>query len=202
MRDRALLLVSAVPPLLLAVVGVAHPGTLTDASAERWRDMHVVLLPLFPLLALAPWLVARRESRRLGWVTAGLGYVYAVFYGALDAVAGIGAGALQLGGAEGTRLLFDQGNSLSLVGVLAYLAATLIAAGVAVRRHGPPAAPAGLIVVLAALSFLTSHIYWPTGVLTMVSLAVGWTLLALAARSPAAEAGWRAGESPPTAATD
>lgn len=177
--SRKLLLGLAVgPPLLLAVIGLWHPESLDDASAQTWLDMHVGLLPVFPLLAIAPWLIARRENRRLGWIAAGLGFIYAIFYGALDAVAGIGAGALQLGGATGTDLLFRQGNALAEIGVYAYLMATLVAAGAVVLRRRFAAVPAALITVGAAWSFLDSHIYWPVGGLTMIALAVGWGWLA------------------------
>jgi hypothetical protein len=36
-------------PLALAIVGVLHPRPLSVATAQRWADLHVVLLPLFPL---------------------------------------------------------------------------------------------------------------------------------------------------------
>lgn len=128
-----------------------------------WLELHVGLLPVFPLLAIAPWLIARRENRRLGWIVAGFGFIYAVFYGALDAVAGIGAGTLQLGGVAGTDLLFRQGNTLAAIGVIAYLMATLLAAGAVLWRRRLAAVPAALITLGAARSFLDSHIYWPVG---------------------------------------
>jgi hypothetical protein len=83
------------PPLVLAGAGLAHPMHLTADTAGRWRDLHVLLLPIFPLLGLGPWLVIRRENPVLGTVAAILGYGYAVFYTALDVLAGIGAGSLE-----------------------------------------------------------------------------------------------------------
>ncbi|MCW6006062.1 hypothetical protein K1W54_15955 [Micromonospora sp. CPCC 205371] len=38
-------------PLLLAAVGLVHPHLLTPATAGRWAALHIVLLPVFPLLA-------------------------------------------------------------------------------------------------------------------------------------------------------
>jgi len=44
-----------------------------------------------------------------------------------------------------------------------------------------------VFAVVGAWSFLTSHIYWPFGVATMVMLGLGHTALAVAgARRPAA----------------
>lgn len=176
-----LLVAVALPPLALGALGLTHPENLTDSTAQYWRDIHIVLLPLFPLLALAPWLIVRGESRGLGWLAAALGVVYALFYSALDVLAGIGAGALQLdGAASSTGILFREGNGLADYGVYAYLAATVLAAVVALRRAGLAALLGAVLVVPGAIVFLGSHIYWPDGVLTMLALAVGWTALAVA----------------------
>jgi hypothetical protein len=150
---------------------------LSDATAEMWRDMHIVLLPLFPLLALGPWLVVRRSAPRLAWVAAILGYVYGAFYSALDVLAGIGAGGLQLGGYDGLGTLYRLGDALALPGTIALLFASLLASVVAIRRDGWVAAIGGVLVVAASVSYLTSHIFAPRGVLTMVAFAVGWAVL-------------------------
>lgn len=184
-------LVAAVgPPLLLAAMGLLHPHDLDDGTASRWTGLHVALLPVFPLLAVAPWLVVRRGSRLLGRLTLVLGYVYALAYTALDVLAGIGTGALQRAGEQdGIPVLFATGNALSLAGVYAYLAAALLASAVAVRRAGARALPGAVVVVLASVSFLGSHVYWPAGVLTMLGLAVGWALLLLASPGDAGGSG-------------
>lgn len=197
------LLAVGLPPLLLAALGTTHPASLDVASAARWRDLHIVLLPLFPLLALGPWLVARRTARPgLAWVVAALGYVFAAFYTALDVLAGIGAGALEARGfhtALGT--MFANGNDLARVGVDAYLAASLLAAGAALLSARLAAVPGAVLVAGGAISFLDSHVYWPRGVLTMLVLAVGWTALAWAVyrRPAAAPAPVAAGVSQPAA---
>jgi len=183
-RARPWVLVAAVlPPLLLAGLGVMHPRELGDGTAVRWTVLHLVLLPLFPLLGVAPWLVARRGPRLAGGAALLLGFVFAVFYTALDVPAGVGTGMLQQAGqTEGVPVLFRTGNELSLVGVYAYLTATVLAAGVALRRAGWSALPGAVVVVLAAVSFLGSHVYWPVGVLTMLGLALGWGLLLVPVR--------------------
>ena len=103
------------PPLILAILGLTHPVSLTDDTAEYWRNLHIILLPIFPLLGLAPWLIARRYGSVYGWVTAVLGYLYAVFYTSLDVLAGIGAGGLRLDNAgSGRGVLYDLADALVL----------------------------------------------------------------------------------------
>lgn len=177
MRIRRLL-IAGLPPLALAALGLSHPHHLTDASAQWWTDLHVIGLPLFPLLAFGPWLVVTREHIAVRWTVALLGFAYACFYSALDVLAGIGAGTLQYHGASmNTGLLFDKGNALADYGVTAYMTATAIACLVAVVRRRLYAAIPALIVLVGAMSFLSSHIYWPDGVFTMLALAIGWTSL-------------------------
>lgn len=174
-----------VPPLALAAAGCVHPIYLTNTSGMRWHDLHVLLLPVFPLLGLGPWLLGRRHGRVLGWTTGFLGYVYATFYSGLDVLAGIGAGALQQRHLGGTFTLFAQGDDLARIGTWAYLAATVLTAGAACHTRRPRSAAtvtstaAGTVLVLAgAWTFRTSHIFWPRGVLAMLALAAGWTALA------------------------
>ena len=186
---RLLLAAAVLPPLALAVLGLAHPQDLDAGSADRWRDLHIALLPVFPLLALGPWLVARRLARPgLTTVVGVLGLLYAAFYTALDVLAGIGAGALtDRGFADATPTMFDYGNDLAVVGVDAYLALALLTAGAAVLtvpRAARPVALAGAVLVAGgAVWFLNHHIYWPEGVLTMLALAAGWGLVAWSARA-------------------
>ena len=123
------------PPLALAAAGLAHPMRLTDATADRWLVLHLVLLPLFPLLGVAPWVIARRGSATLGNLAALLGYAFAVGYTGLDVLAGIGAGQLQRHHAAAQKgILYDQADALAAVGVAAYLAASVLAVVVALRR--------------------------------------------------------------------
>ena len=185
-RDRwTLVLAVALPALVLGTAGLFHPANLTDADAERWRNIHIVALPLFPLLALGPWLLARRMHRLGGMVALLLGYVYACFYTGLDLLAGAGAGALKLEGSADLGVLFGLASPMEWVATSAYLTGTVLACALVLRRAGLAAVPGALIVVAASVSFLDSHISWPRGVLTMYALAVGWA--ALAAVAPARE---------------
>jgi len=174
------LITVALPVLVLAALGSTHSRTLTDEGAQHWRDAHLLLLPVFPLLGLGPWLVARRASPAAGVVCAVLGYVYGVFYTALDVLAGIGAGTLQLTGRQNSRVvLFEIGDDLAAIGTAALLAATVVAtvAAVARARRRPLALVGGVLAVAAAVSFLSSHVFWPVGVITVLVLGAGYVLL-------------------------
>ena len=181
----AALLAAAAPPLLLAGLGTTHPTMLTPESAPWWHDLHVIGLVLFPLLALGPWVVVRGRGRVLEAVVIVLGLTYACFYTALDVLAGIGAGqeTVAVGPGPWVSALFGMADELAVPGVHAYLATAVIAAVTAVLVARGLAARAGavvgtILVVGGAWSFLTSHIYPPVGVGTMVVLALGWTTLA------------------------
>lgn len=108
-----------------------------------------------------------------------------MFYSALDVLAGIGTGTLVADGqSAAASALFAVGNELSYVGVAAYLLAVVVACVERIRVDRVAAVAGGLVMLVSALSFLTSHIYWPRGVLTMIGLAVGGVLLLLAQRRP------------------
>ena len=177
-RTVLLSLAVAVPPLVLAAVGLSHPTDLDAGSAEYWRDLHIGILAVFPLLGFAPWLVVRGHRRWLSWTAGVLGFVYASFYTALDVLAGIGAGGLEHEGMhEATPVAFDLGDRLGLVGSVAFVAACLLAGGFAVRMRGIRALPGALLVALGSVLFLFEHIFFPVGVIGQLCLAVGWVLL-------------------------
>lgn len=183
---------AALPGVVLAGVGLSHPHDLAPATAGHWITMHVGLVPIFPLLGLAllipVWSSPRWSSPRWARILlAALIFLYVVYYGALDAVAGIGAGiAVQRLQARGDvdRWLLDVGNSLGWVGSIAFLAAALLVAGLVFQRVRGPALIPGVILVGAAVSYLNSHIYAPRGVITvlLIGLATGW--LTWVARTP------------------
>jgi hypothetical protein len=174
------------PPLALAIAGSVHPADLTAADALLWRNIHLVALWLFPLLGLAPWLVLREAHPRLAVVAAVLGGVYAVGYTALDVLAGIGAGALRLAGLQGEGVLFGLADAIAQPAVIAYLVASALAALATVATRRPVAVLGAVLVVAGAVSFLTSHIFPPRGVVTMLVLAAGWALLVAVRHRPRA----------------
>ncbi|NAZ83142.1 hypothetical protein GTR02_15080 [Kineococcus sp. R8] len=182
-------LTGTLPPLLLAGIGLSHPMELTPETAGWWTTMHIVLVPVFPLLGVGLWFLVRGVPGVLAWAVRVAAFLYASFYGVVDAVAGIGAGALVSNGVAAGRgpdadgrdpaldHLFAIGNEVGTVGGWAFLAGSAALAVLAWRRWGPAALPGGLLTVAAAWSFVGSHIYWPLGVATMVALALGLGLL-------------------------
>ncbi|QGG41412.1 hypothetical protein [Aeromicrobium yanjiei] len=172
--DRLLLAALLVPPVLIALVGTTHPDRLTMDAAVHWRNMHIVLLPLFPLLAVGPWLLARSIDPLYGRITLVLGYVYACFYSALDILAGIAAGGLKVDRESGLGTVFGLASDLGEVGSIAYIGATAAAAGCVIRVAGLRALPGALVAIGGAYAFMQEHVYWPAGVLSMIAIALGW----------------------------
>lgn len=189
-RSRTLrLLVVALPALLLAGLGLLHPVVLTPDTAQRWRDLHLALLPAFPLLAGSVWLLLRGETGPAAWSARGLSVAYAVLYGALDAIAGIGAAhqvlrATARGQARPpVEHLYDIADPLGALGVQALAAALLLTGGVLWLRTRSLRAVAGAVVAAGSCwLFLVHHVFPPRGVLALIGIAVGLMLLE-AARS-------------------
>ena len=196
----ALPVLVAVPPLVIGAVGLSHPIFLEPGTAEQWRLGHLLLLPAFPLLAVSVFVLLRGERDPLAWGARVLSLAYAVLYGALDSIAGIGAPQQVLGAARRGEPappvgdLYEIGDRLGALGVYALAGAALLAGLVLYRRDRSPLAPLGTVVVLAAsYVFLRHHVFPPLGVLAMVGIAAGLALLELSRRDH------RAGQ-PPTAA--
>ena len=172
-----------VPPLVLAAVGVTHPSDLTPQSAEYWRNLHIGILAIFPLLGFAPWLVVRGRNAVVSWIVGILGFLFAAFYTALDVLAGIGAGGLQFDGhSDVVGTVFRLGNNLGDVGSYAFIGACLVAAVFSVKWSGPRAIPGAVLVLVGSVFFLERHIYFPVGVAGQLLLAAGWVALLVASR--------------------
>ncbi|WP_030438327.1 hypothetical protein [Actinoplanes subtropicus] len=174
-------------PVLLAFAGLLHPGGLSAATAHRWMWLHIVLLPVFPLLALGFVVLLRhrphrrvpRVARIVAW---GGAAVYAAGYTGLDAVAGIAAGTIAGQPGDPIQLrrlvlaLYATGNRLGTVAVYALLIAILAATVVLGAGHGRRVLPGTAVLLGAGWSFVDSHIFWPRGVWTMVAMAAGFAL--------------------------
>jgi hypothetical protein len=179
-------------PVTLTIAGATHPANLTAESAQWWHDLHVVMLPLFPLLGLSVWALLHRVRGGLdGWLAVAarlLAFVYAMFYTGLDVLAGIGAGALTMHRGMGHEIgsansvMFFEGNVLADVGTWSLLAAFALVGVVHLRRVGWRSLPGTAVLLAASVSFMTSHVFWPRGVLTMAAFGVGVGLLLLAER--------------------
>ncbi|RPF39215.1 hypothetical protein [Streptomyces sp. TLI_185] len=174
-------------PLLLAAAGLVHPRHLTAATAGHWAGLHIVLLPVFPLLVLG--LVVPlwgRPSRDVDGALTVLSWVgclcFAAYYSGLDAVAGISAGTVVDHGIHGAAgRLFATGDELGRTGVYGLAVASLATCAVLWRRHGVRVVPGAVVLFAACWSFVDSHIFWPKGVFTMLGFAVAFALLAVAA---------------------
>jgi hypothetical protein len=176
------------PAVVLAGLGLTHPQDLTATSAPWWTTLHVLLLPLFPVLAISLWLLLRGVPGLVAWAARIAAYGYAAFYTALDVLAGIAAGELtQLNAERGLQTdavevdrMFAVGNDLGDIGVWCFGIACAATALAVVGWVGRRALPGAVVLVGAAVVFVAGgvHIYWPWGVGTILALAVGLGLLA------------------------
>src|SRR5215210_3783529 len=127
----------AVPGLVLAGFGMLHPGYLDASTARAWWSLHVWLIPVFPLISAAVWVLLREERGPLAWLARVAAYAFATFYTGLDVLAGIGAGLVtdvQQGGGPAVGRLFEIGDRLGATGVLALLLSALLTGGLLIRR--------------------------------------------------------------------
>jgi hypothetical protein len=184
MRHLPVALVTA-PPLVLAVVGFSHPHDLDAASAGWWTTLHLLLVPVFPLLGVAHWLLLRGFDGPIAWIGRIAAFGFLTYYGGLDCVSGIATGSVtKLGGVHAggdspeVAALFEAGGLLGTIGGLAFLVAGVATAFVHVDRHGRDAAAGALATVAGCALFPVSHIYWPKGVVSLLVLAAGFGLLA------------------------
>ncbi|GGR76518.1 hypothetical protein GCM10010269_14640 [Streptomyces humidus] len=191
MRTARVMALVTAPPLLLAAAGLVHPRHLTSATAGDWAGLHIVLLPVFPLLVLGLvvplWGRPRQDTDGALTVLAWAGCAcFAAYYSGLDAVAGISAGTVVEHGVHGAAgRLFATGDELGRTGVYGLAVASLACCAVLWRRHGVRVLPGAVVLLAACWSFADSHIFWPKGVFTMVAFAVAFALLTLAAARPA-----------------
>ena len=182
-----LIALAAGPALLAALVGLTHPTDLNPDTATYWKNMHVGLIFIFPLMGLAPWLIARRVDRRLGWLGAVAGFGFATLYTALDILAGVAGGALVEGGqAEATGPVFAIARTLARIGVYSLVVGALVAGAAAIwwaaqnERRRLPAAAVGLILAAAGTWLIyDGHIYVPLGTVALLLTAAGFGLMAL-----------------------
>jgi hypothetical protein len=169
------------PGLALAAIGLTHPHHLDAASADWWCAMHIALAFVFPLLGAVTWVLVGPAPDVVRWLGRIASFGYAVLYGALDAMAGIGAGAMAKVQGGRTPLLdplFTTGNDLGYVGAWFFLSAVVAAVAATAVRARWRVAPGAVLAVAGGIVFLDSHIYWPSGVLAMLALAFGLGQLA------------------------
>jgi hypothetical protein len=183
-------------PLVLTILMLFHPSPYDEVAGELlpiagwWIALHTILFVLVPLMGVALWmLTAGLEEGVVATLSRLAAVVFALFYAAGDAIAGISAGILALSaqvGALGERaavaaietlwadpfktLLFDIGRYAWIV--------ALVMAAVALWRAGAPRLPLVLIALPAYL--VTFDHAFPFGSLTFGSFFViaAWIELA------------------------
>ncbi|MET9226838.1 hypothetical protein [Lentzea sp. NPDC003310] len=179
-------LLVALPGLVLAAIGLTHPHHLDASTAQWWQDMRVILAAVFPLLGAAQWVLLADTPRYVRYPARAATFGYVVFYGALDALAGIGGGAMTLangGRSPADAPIFEIGNQLGRVGAWCFFAASLAIVVCALLEHRLKAIPGAVFLVLGSYLFLSSHIYWPKGVLACACIAIGMAATSYASAS-------------------
>lgn len=169
-------LLVALPGLVLAGIGLTHPHHLDASTAQWWRDMHIILAVIFPLLGAAQWVLLADTPKPVRYAGRIAAFGYVVFYGALDALAGIGGGALAMangGRSPADAAIFKIGNQLGTVGAWCFFAASAAIAVCALVNSRVKAIPGAAFLLFGSYLFLSSHIYWPKGVLACTCLAIG-----------------------------
>jgi hypothetical protein len=182
-RRALMILAAAVPGLLLAAVGMwVHPVGLTPDTARAWWQLHIWLVPVFPLISVVLWAVLRGERGPLAAAARLAAYGFGCFYTGLDVLAGIGAGRVYelQGDGPAVGALFDIAGWLGDTGVWCLLAAAVLTGAALARRVGIRAVPGAVVLAAACIPFRTGHIFHPVGVLAMLGVAAGCALLAAA----------------------
>jgi len=75
------------PPLLLAGLGLTHPNDLSGASAGWWTSLHIILVPLFPLLGVTHWVLLHRRPSVIAWIGRIAAFLYIAFYAVTTSLA-------------------------------------------------------------------------------------------------------------------
>ena len=183
-------------PLAFALWEILHPqpsGVADSVAQGGWfMWFHMIQVPLIGLIALAIYLLTEglegRAVRVSRWATG----VFAVFFSAYDAAAGIATGyalrSAQGLSAEGQAAVYEAVKDmpelslifgLSIVGTLAWVVA-LIAAAKALRRAGASRGPF-VLLILAGVFLMGGHPF-PFGTLAFGCFFVAAAWLEFAQR--------------------
>jgi hypothetical protein len=177
----------SLPALAISALGLSHPRNLTPSAADWWVNIHLILLPLFPLLGITLWILVRGERGILPWLARIGGFLFIPFYTALDAIDGIAAGTLKVNdaathAAQGNTNLFAIGNALGAIGGWALLAGAVFALATLASRTQRWALflPGVALILGGAYFFKSAHIYWPIGGVALLAFGIGAALVELA----------------------
>jgi hypothetical protein len=182
-------------PLVLTILMLFHPSPYYNVAGELmpiaawWIALHTILFLLVPLMGVALWMLTAGLEGVVATLSRLAAVVFALFYDAGDAIAGISTGILALSAQEGAlgeraavgaietlwadpfkTLLFDIGRYAWIV--------ALVMAAVALWRAGAPRLPLMLMALPAYL--VTFDHAFPFGSLTFGSFFViaAWIELA------------------------
>jgi hypothetical protein len=168
-------------PLVLTFLLLFHPSPYDDIAGELlpianwWITLHTIVFVLIPLMGVALWMLTAGLEGVVATLSRVAAVVFALFYDAGDAIAGISTGILALSaqvGALGERaavasietLFADPFKTLLFdIGRYAWVVALVLAA-VALWRAGVPRLPLVLLGIPAYLVTL-DHAF-PSGSLT------------------------------------
>jgi hypothetical protein len=179
-------------PLAWVILLLFHPG---GEGEDLYRDLqdqvtrmlvvHIGMLIFIPLMAVVVYVLLRGVEGTAALVSRIALAVYVVFYGAWEAMYGIGLGILadavnglpETERATGAEVIQDYGENILLrgfgvfvsIGSVAFIIA-MIAAGIALRRHA--GAPLAVPILLGLSGFLiTAHPppFGPTGLALFIA---------------------------------
>ena len=174
-------------PLALTILLVFHPSPYDEVAdqllpiAGWWIALHTIVFGLVPFMGLALWMLTAGLEGVFATLSRVAAVIFALFYDAGDAIAGISTGVLALSaqaGALGERAavgaietLFEDPFKTLLfdIGRYAWIVALVLAA-VALWRAGVPRLPPVLLALPAYLVTL-DHAF-PSGSLTFGTFVV------------------------------
>jgi hypothetical protein len=168
-------------PLVLTFLLVFHPSPYDDVAGQLvpiagwWIALHTIVFGLVPFMGVALWMLTAGLRSVFATISRVAAVVFALFYDAGDAIAGISTGILARSaevGALGERaaveaietLFADPFKTLLFdIGRYAWIVA-LVTAAVALWRAGAPRLP---LVLLALPAYLVTFDHaFPSGSLT------------------------------------
>ena len=188
-------------PLVLTFLLLFHPSPYDDVAGELlpianwWITLHTTLFVLVPLMGMALWMLTAGLEGVIATLSRVAAVIFALFYAAGDAIAGISTGILARSAQEGAlgeraavaaieTLFADPLKSLLFdIGRYAW-AVALVLVAVALWRAGVPRLP---LVLLALPAYLVTldHAF-PSGSLTFGTFFViaAWLELLAPRRVP------------------
>src|ERR671913_1801481 len=174
-------------PLVLTFLLLFHPSPYDDVAGELlpiagwWITLHTIVFGLVPFMGVALWMLIAGLEGVIATLSRVAAVVFALFYDAGDAIAGISTGILARSAQEGAlgeraavaaieTLFADPLKSLLFdIGRYAWVVALVLAA-VALWRAGVPRLPLVLLGLPAYLVTL-DHAF-PSGSLTFATFFV------------------------------